>query len=256
MFFWHERRGGIDVAITDRHGGVSSAPFGELNLARHVGDEPAAVEANRVAVAAELGLPAERLVFMDQCHGATVEVIDGPWQGDPPACDAVITRASDLALVVMVADCVPVLLAYPEAGVVGAVHAGRPGLVAGVVGAALDAMADLGARAPYAVVGPSVCGRCYEVPEEMRAAAAAVEPASATVSWTGTPAIDVGAGVVAQLAGRGVPVTWVPGCTREDDRLFSYRRTSPTGRFAGAIRRYAVDPAYLIERPSHPTETS
>ena len=127
---------------------------------------------------------------------------------------------------------------------------------AGVVGAALDAMADLGARAPYAVVGPSVCGRCYEVPEEMRAAAAAVEPASATVSWTGTPAIDVGAGVVAQLAGRGVPVTWVPGCTREDDRLFSYRRTSPTGRFAGAIRRYAVDPAYLIERPSHPTETS
>ena len=64
------------------------------------------------------------------------------------------------------------------------------------------------------------------------------------------------AGVVAQLAGRGVPVTWVPGCTREDDRLFSYRRTSPTGRFAGAIRRYAVDPAYLIERPSHPTETS
>ncbi|HOI03617.1 MAG TPA: laccase domain-containing protein, partial [Dermatophilaceae bacterium] len=94
------------------------------------------------------------------------------------------------------------------------------------------------------------------VPEEMRAAAAAVEPASATVSWTGTPAIDVGAGVVAQLAGRGVPVTWVPGCTREDDRLFSYRRTSPTGRFAGAIRRYAVDPAYLIERPSHPTETS
>jgi hypothetical protein len=168
VFFWHERRAGIDVAITDRHGGVSSAPFGELNLARHVGDEPAAVEANRVAVAAELGLPAERLVFMDQCHGATVEVIDGPWQGDPPACDAVITRASDLALVVMVADCVPVLLADPEAGVVGAVHAGRPGLVAGVVGAALDAMADLGARAPYAVVGPSVCGRCYEVPEEMR----------------------------------------------------------------------------------------
>lgn len=214
MFFWHERRAGIDLAVTDRHGGVSAAPFAGFNLARHVGDQPGDVEVNRARLAGELDVAAERLVFMNQCHGASVEVVDGPWRGDPPACDAVITAATDLALVVLVADCVPVLLADPVAGIIGAVHAGRPGLVANVVGAALDAMADLGARAPFAVVGPSVCGRCYEVPEAMREVAAAVEPTSATVSWAGTPAIDVGAGVVAQLAGRGVPVTWVPGCTR------------------------------------------
>lgn len=260
MFFWHERRAGIDLAVTDRHGGVSAAPFAGFNLARHVGDQPGDVEVNRARLAGELDVAAERLVFMNQCHGASVEVVDGPWRGDPPACDAVITAATDLALVVLVADCVPVLLADPVAGIIGAVHAGRPGLVANVVGAALDAMADLGARAPFAVVGPSVCGRCYEVPEAMREVAAAVEPASATVSWAGTPAIDVGAGVVAQLAGRGVPVTWVPGCTREDDRLFSYRRTTPTGRFAGVIRRYAASAAsrgggggaaYLVDGPSH-----
>jgi YfiH family protein len=260
VFFWHERRAGIDLAVTDRHGGVSSAPFAGLNLARHVGDEPSSVEVNRARMAEAIGLAADRLVFMNQCHGAAVEVVEGPWPGDPPACDALITTATDLALVVLVADCVPVLLADPVAGIVGAVHAGRPGMVANVVGAALDAMADLGSRAPYAIVGPSVCGRCYEVPAAMRAAAAAVEPISATLSWTGTPAIDVGAGVVAQLTGRGVPLTWVSGCTREDDRLFSYRRSTPTGRFAGVIRRYAVDPtadaggeltAYPVDGPTH-----
>lgn len=240
MFFTHERRDGIQLAVTDRSGGVSSAPFDGLNLARHVGDDPDHVSINRARLAAELELPTDRLVFMNQCHGAHVEVVDGPWPAEPPECDAVVTAATDLALVVLVADCVPVLLADPAAGVIAAVHAGRPGLLAGIVGATLDAMADLGARAPVALVGPSVCARCYEVPEAMRSAAIAVAPASAAVSWTGTPAIDVAGGVVEQVAARGVPVTWVPGCTREDDRLFSYRRAPRTGRFAGVIRRYAA----------------
>ncbi len=243
MFFTHERRDGIQLAVTDRSGGVSSAPFDGFNLARHVGDDPACVQGNRARLAAELELPVDRLVFMNQCHGAHIEVVDGPWPAEPPACDGVVTVATDLALVVLVADCVPLLLADPSTGVVAAVHAGRPGLLAGIVGAALDAMADLGARTPYAVVGPSVCARCYEVPEAMRSAAFAVAPASAAVSWTGTPAIDVAAGVVEQLAARSVPVSWVPGCTREDDRLFSYRRAARTGRFAGVICRYAAGAA-------------
>jgi purine-nucleoside/S-methyl-5'-thioadenosine phosphorylase / adenosine deaminase len=87
-----------------------------------------------------------------------------------------------------------------------------------------------------AVVGPSVCGRCYEVPERMRAEAAAVSAPSATVSWTGTPAIDVAAGVVDQLTARGLRVTWVAGCTRESADLFSYRRDRTTRRFAGVVR--------------------
>ncbi len=225
------------VGFTDAIGGVSGGPYAGLNLAGHIGDDDTHVVANRALLAAELAVPAGRLVFMNQCHGATVEVIDGPWLQDPPTCDAVVTTASDLVLLVLVADCVPVLLSDPGAGVIAAVHAGRRGLLAGVVDAALDAMADLGGTSPSAVVGPSVCGRCYEVPEELRESASQVSPPSAAVSWKGTPAVDVAAGVVGQLASRSVPVRWVPGCTREDTRLYSYRRSPRTGRFAGFIHR-------------------
>ncbi len=243
MFFWTQdvaaEPGGhaVRFAITSRHGGVSAPPFHALNLGGRR-DDPAAVEANRTAVAGALGLPRDRLLFMDQCHGAEVARADGPWDQGAPAVDAVVTAREDLGLAALAADCVPVLLADPVAGVVAAVHAGRPGMVAGVVVRAVDALVDAGADPAHtvAVVGPSVCGRCYEVPEGMRAEAAAVSPPSATVSWTGTPAIDVAAGVVDQLSSRGVQVTWVRGCTRESPDLFSYRRDGVTGRFAGIVR--------------------
>jgi polyphenol oxidase len=148
----------------------------------------------------------------------------------------VITRSTEMALAVLVADCVPVLLSG-SGGVVAAVHAGRPGMVCGVVPATLEAMRDLGAGEIDAVVGPSVCGRCYEVPPEMRDTATAVQPVSATVSWTGTAAIDVAAGVVAQLREGGAAVRWLPGCARERQDLYSYRRDGATGRFAGVVAR-------------------
>jgi YfiH family protein len=243
VFFWtHEvapapGRHGVRFTVTARHGGVSAPPFDTLNLGGRL-DLPAAIETNRTAVAATLDVPRERLLFMDQCHGSEVARADGPWTGPAPRVDALVTARDDLALAALTADCVPVLLADPAAGVVAAVHAGRPGLVARVVDRAVDAIAEAGADpgGTVAVVGPSVCGRCYEVPESMRDEAAAVSPASATVSWTGTPAIDVAAGVVAQLAARGVAVTWVPGCTRESADLFSYRRDGDTGRFAAIVQ--------------------
>jgi YfiH family protein len=147
-----------------------------------------------------------------------------------------VTTQRGLGLAVLVADCTPVLLADPEAGVIGAVHAGRPGMTAGIIDRAVSAMRQEGAQRLVAAVGPSVCGRCYEVPEDMRAAAAAVTPEAATVSWTGTPAIDVAAAVVAQLRANDVAVHWVPGCTRESEALYSYRRDGRTGRFAGIVR--------------------
>jgi YfiH family protein len=139
-------------------------------------------------------------------------------------------------LLVRVADCVPVLLADVEAGVVAAVHAGRPGLVAGIVPHAVQAMRELGATLLRAWVGPHVCGACYEVPEEMRADVAAVVPESfAETSW-GTPSLDVGAGVRAQLAAAGVHVTDASRCTIEDDDLFSYRRQGVhSGRLGGLV---------------------
>ena len=233
MFAWHEDLFGVVRALTDRSEGVSAGPYSGLNLGAHVDDDPAAVAENRRLLEHRLGRP---VVYMDQCHGAGVAVVDSV-PATPPACDAVVTRSADIALAVLVADCVPVLLS--GTGVVAAVHAGRPGLVAGVVPATLEVMDRLGAGTIDAVVGPSVCGRCYEVPEGMREAAARVQPVAATVSWTGTPAVDVAAGVVAQLREGGVTVRWVPGCTRERHDLYSYRRDGPTGRFAGVVARSA-----------------
>ena len=233
----------VDQAFTGRSAGRGSGPYAGLNLGGHVGDDSADVEDNRQALARELGLSRDRIVFMDQVHGRDVVEVTGPWEDIVPQADGIVSRTTDLVLAVLVADCVPVLLHDAEAGAVGAVHAGRPGMLAGVVGAAVDAMRDLGARSIRATVGPSVCGRCYEVPEDMAHAAAAVAPASAARSWTGTPAIDVGAGVVEQLVSDGVAVQWVPGCTRESGDLYSYRRDRRTGRFAGlvAIRTGALD---------------
>ncbi len=230
---------GAHFAFTDRWGGVSAAPYEELNLGGAVGDDTDAVITNRELAAKSLGLDAARVVWMNQVHGTDVAVVDGPW-GDRPVSevDAVVTAQRGLALAVLTADCVPVLLADPVAGIVAAAHAGRPGMVAGVVPATLRAMTELGADPARIVArtGPAVCGRCYEVPEAMRAEVAAVEPAAyAETSW-GTPAVDVTAGVHAQLARLGVgDREQSPVCTRESSDHFSYRRDRTTGRLAGYV---------------------
>lgn len=230
---------GAHFAFTDRWGGVSAAPYDRLNLGGAVGDDPAAVRANRARAAEALGLDAGRVVWMRQVHGRDVAVVEGPWgEGEIPEVDGVVTARRGLALAVLTADCTPVLLADPVAGVVGAAHAGRPGLVAGVVPATVEAMIGLGAEPARIVArtGPSVCGRCYEVPEEMRAAVAAVVPeAWATTSW-GTPAVDVAGGVRAQLAASGVGMADSSEvCTLESADHFSYRRERDTGRLASYV---------------------
>jgi YfiH family protein len=241
VFFWRERSGPVEWAFTDREGGRSSAPFDSLNLGGHVGDEPEAVAANRDALAGALGRRAEQVLYLNQCHGSEVVMADGPWRdGQAPVADGVVTATPGLALAVLVADCTPVLLSDAEAGVVGAVHAGRPGMTAGIVDRAVTLMRGAGARTITAAVGPSVCGRCYEVPAQMREEAVDVSPETCAVSWTGTPAIDVAAGVVSQLRANNVAVQWIPGCTRESARLYSYRRDRQTGRFAGVVQLVAA----------------
>jgi len=230
---------GAHFAFTDRWGGVSAAPYAELNLGGAVGDEPAAVRTNRELAAKSLGLDPARVVWMNQVHGADVEVVDAPWGERPaPDVDAVVTARRGLALAVLTADCLPVLLADPVAGIAGAAHAGRPGLVKGVVPAVVRAMAELGADPARIVArtGPAVCGRCYEVPAAMRAEVAAVEPAAhAETSW-GTPAVDVSAGVRAQLDRLGVrDLVHAPVCTLESGDHFSYRRDRATGRLASYV---------------------
>ncbi|AJE86182.1 Multi-copper polyphenol oxidoreductase, laccase [Streptomyces albus] len=235
-----ETPSGAHFAFTDRWGGVSATPYAQLNLGGAVGDDPAAVGGNRERAAAALGLDPARVVWMRQVHGDTAVVVDRPWAADQeiPEADAVVTARRGLALAVLTADCTPVLLADPVAGVVAAAHAGRPGMVKGIVPAAVAAMVSLGAEPARitARTGPAVCGRCYEVPERMRAEVAAVEPAArAETSW-GTPAVDVTAGVHAQLERLGVRDRQRSAvCTLESDDHFSYRKEGTTGRLAGYV---------------------
>ncbi len=241
MIGLHDTLGGAHFAFTDRWGGVSAVPRATLNLGGAVGDDPAAVRKNRELAATALGIVPDRVVWMHQVHGRDVAVVGEPWHraGVPaPKTDGVVTARRGLALAVLTADCTPVLLADPEAGVVGAAHAGRPGLVAGVVPETVAAMVRLGAEPARiaARTGPAVCGRCYEVPEEMRAeVTAAVPEAHAVTSW-GTPAVDVAAGVRAQLAGSGVTTLEQSAvCTLESADHFSYRRERDTGRLGSYV---------------------
>jgi YfiH family protein len=224
--------------VTDRRGGRSRPPYASFNLGDHVGDDPADVAANRARVASELRVPRDRLVWMNQVHGTGVAVVDGPQEGAVPATDALVTATPGLVLCVLVADCVPVLLADHETGVVAAVHAGREGVRRGVLPAALSAMASLGARARHvtALLGPAVCGACYEVPADMQQDVARVAPAAAVTTRTGTPGLDLRAGVEEILRRAGIPeVVQDPRCTVEDPQLFSHRRDGVTGRQAGIV---------------------
>lgn len=227
---------GVRWWFSDRHGGMGSAPFDTLNIALHVGDDPGTVLQNRRVLADRLGPAALRVLFMDQVHGDQVAVVDAT-AGAPRATDAMVTATVGLGLAVMVADCVPVLMADAEAGVVAAVHAGRSGLRSQVVLRALEAMARLGASRSRTVawLGPSVCPGCYEVPADMRADVASVVPAAWSTSSKGTPALDLRAGLSAELAAAGVTVTCVGPCTVESPDHFSYRREHVTGRFAGVV---------------------
>jgi len=231
---------GVLAAWTARAGGVSRPPWDTLNLGLNVGDDEAAVLANRARLSAWAGVP---VVFGTQVHGAAVRVIrDVP--DDPRTAgvaDAFVTTSAHLAVAVLVADCVPVLLADSQARVVAAVHAGRGGLVAGVIGAAVAAMVGCGARPERirAAIGPCIAGSSYEVPAALRDEVARRLPeAPATTSW-GTPALDLRAAAVGELARASVTdVECVARDTFTDDALFSHRRAAgaPTGRCAGLVR--------------------
>lgn len=228
----------IRRVTTTRAGGVSAPPFDTFNLGDHVGDDPAAVEANRARLAAAIKLSPERVVWMNQVHGDNVEVVSAPRADSLDDTDALVTSTPRLALAVVTADCVPVLMADARAGVIGAAHAGRVGAAHGVVLRMLATMLGAGAHLEdiSVMLGPAVSGANYEVPEEMAADVEARLPGSRTTTPRGTPALDLRAGIARQLTGAGVTAIDVdPRCTVADRRLFSHRRDAPTGRLASLV---------------------
>ena len=169
--------------------------------------------------------------FMNQVHGD--EVVEVKSIGDDPTCDALITRVPGIALAVMVADCIPLLLS--SSTVVGAVHVGRRGLMNSVAVKAVDAMRKLGADQIHAQLGPSICGRCYEVPQELADEVVAKHPAAASLTNNLTPALDLPRALIAVLVASGVTYEASTICTLENDEYFSYRRHNITGRNAGVV---------------------
>jgi YfiH family protein len=221
--------------FTTRDGGVSRPPWDSLNLAVHVDDAFAKVQENRTRLVAALGV--DGLAFGKQVHGSRVRVVQGLSKKTSRGLDdtdGLVTTVPGIALVMMGADCLPVLVAGD--GVVGAAHVGRGGLVRGVLAELVRVMAAQGASDLTAVIGPGICGACYEVPASMAGEVEKAVPGTRSTTRTGTTGLDLTAGATAQLAGMGVPVASVGGCTVEQpDRFFSYRRDGLTGRHGGAV---------------------
>ncbi|GAB3623379.1 peptidoglycan editing factor PgeF [Mariniluteicoccus endophyticus] len=240
---------GFGVAFSDREGGVTPGTMGPLNLGRTDVDDLAHVRENHDRVRRDLDV--DRVITVSQVHGPDVVVVDeelvAGWADDQHLgsaatgrslthADALVTDQPRTALCIRVADCLPAVVVDADRRVVGAAHAGRVGLAAGVLPATIEAMRALGARDLQAWIGPHICGGCYEVPDQMRAEVAAGLPGAYAETTWGTPALDLGEAAHRQLEVLGCRVTRVAPCTREDERLHSHRRD---GAQAGRLAAYA-----------------
>ena len=226
-----------------RRGGVSTGVWESLNCGPGSDDDPAAVAENRARVATALG--AGTVLFLRQVHSATA--VAAPWDGPAPQADAMATDRPGVALGVLSADCAPVLFADPEAGVIGAAHAGWRGALSGVLEATVEAMTRLGARPARirAAVGPCISQAAYEVGPEFLDAFTEDDPEAARFfagGPRGRPMFDLPAFVLARLRAAGVAeAEWCGHCTyRDEARFFSHRRGTHRGepdygRLASAI---------------------
>lgn len=250
-FLFHaEPSAGLHVAFT----GVQAG-----NLAFHVADGGAAspsVAAARTRLEQAMGVPAGRTEYLTQVHSARVVPATGSgWAGDaaPEEADARVSASGRDPLAIMVADCLPVVFASRPAGgaeltgPTAVAHAGRRGLLEGVLESTVQRLREAGAgRAPGEIeawVGPGICGRCYEVPERMRREGAARIPATGAMTSWGTPALDLPAGAASVLECLGVTAHRDERCTAEDERLFSHRRAPGQGRFVGLVWRSGQEAA-------------
>lgn len=234
---------GIGIAFSERAGGVSRGPYRSLNLAGHVGDDPALVDANRERLLASIGIGtiAESLTTAEQVHGTNVVEVGAEEAGSGafvsrgrcaiPASDALWTRMRGVPLMLLYADCVPVIIARPSVPAVAVVHAGWRGAAAGIVGKAAAVLAALpGPEDLTAFVGAHIGSCCYEVGPEC---VSQFDPAFATITAVSAH-LDLGAAVADELERSGVPRErqWHLGiCTADStDRFYSHRAEGQTGR--------------------------
>lgn len=214
--------------FTKRTGGHSHGAFASLNLAMHVGDTESIVAQNR-AIADRYFTPVQ---YMNQVHGNRIAIIEEQ-SDEAPTADALVTGIPGITLAVMVADCIPLLLKSSE--VIAAVHVGRKGLMNSIAPATIELMRDMGASSIQAIMGPSICGKCYEVSADIYHEVIATHPKAQSTTSEGTFSLDLPAALRVVLADESIPVIDEFSCTVEDPELFSYRRDGVTGRQAGLI---------------------
>ena len=219
----------MNYSFTDRTGGLSAGAFLSRNLATHVGDEQATVIANRAELENLLGLPIQ---YMNQVHGDAVATVGAEIIPEPTA-DALVTQSVDIGLAVMVADCIPLLMASSKT--VAAVHVGRKGLMNKVAVATVQEMRSRDTSQITAVVGPSICGKCYEVSQDIYDDVAKSFPLAESKTRDGALALDLSRALIDQLESIGVKVINEGRCTVEDINLYSYRRDGVTGRQVGVV---------------------
>jgi len=225
------------VAFTDRHGGVSTGPYTTLNIGDRVGDDPEAVATNRSRLAASLDWAPDdpdEWGWLHQVHGSRVVTLDAP--GPTPEADGALTTRRGLPLVVCSADCAPIALIAD--GAVGVVHAGWPGLEAGVVEAVVRALRAAGGREVVAVLGPCVHPARYEFGADLLDRL--VHRFGATVAAQtsdGRPALDIPAAVGIALEHEGAHLDDLGIDTATSPDHFSHRRDGITGRQAVVVVR-------------------
>lgn len=219
----------MPYSFTNRTGGVSLGAFASLNLATHVEDELELVLKNR-EILQDLHGPIQ---YMNQVHGNRIAIIEEASEESPTA-DALITGIPGVTLAVMVADCIPLLIKSKE--VVAAIHVGRRGLLNSVTSSTILLMRDMGASEMTAIIGPSICGRCYEVSPEIYDEVTQLHPLARSRTLHGSPALDLVAALRQVLNAEGISeVIDESSCTVEEENLFSYRRDGVTGRQVGLI---------------------
>ena len=219
----------MGIHFTDRHGGVSTGDFSSLNLGGHVGDSPDLVAKNRKLLSEQFG----STQYMNQVHGNRVAVIEEVTE-EVPTADALITGIAGITLAVMIADCIPLILTSKHA--VAAVHVGRKGLVNQVTAKTIEILREISDQPIAATIGPAICGKCYEVSQEIYDEVIQSHPSAAARTNSGTPALDLVAGLISDLQNLGITeINSQTRCTAENEDLFSYRRNAITGRQAGLV---------------------
>lgn len=216
-----------------RQGGVSQGIYRGLNVGIGSNDDQDAVTENRTRVANWFGLLLERLATVHQIHSPDVTTVESNYDGVRPQCDALVTRTPGIVLGVLSADCGPILFSDPEAGVIGAAHAGWKGALGGVLENTIEAMEKLGARREHimACLGPSISQANYEVGPEFIDRFLSFDPAYQTYFAeshnTGHAMFDLQRLTVDRLLNAGVKAHSLGICTYPDaERFFSYRRTT------------------------------